>query len=462
MDQVQDFVQRLLGPLGLKVPAASPSPTGAADGTRPDRPSTSLHLQLTSPPDFADFAAAPAPEAAAYTASSTALADTAKATLGATTPLADRPYTAWYKVWERTEPKDFITEAIILPFILLVVLVHLWGTRKNRRKVKAWAKAHIPILESEFASVGFERANPAGHAAAPEQALKKVAENEYLAYASGRLNIALLDVKIVLAKRFNPLMRIGEEIMGFFIESLPAPREVIAATVFCFDGSEHMVSASQTTDKKEKFKSTFDGFVFAVVHKEKMKQLRDSRYDLSLTSTKDHAKLPAWATVMSESAEVTDALLTPELIDAVTQAGERLEALIVTDSPIDRPRTLNELEVKKRVSLALRVPASDDYAPTLPLFRYFLRLPDLLAERAKFRPEALRRVRETRAQQLERIRKTSAEEGREERRLKLEKEKREEREKRLKGMSADEQRKYLERERASDMRKGMKKRTVKG
>jgi hypothetical protein len=41
---------------------------------------------------------------------------------------------------------------------------------------------------------------------------------------------------------------------------------------------------------------------------------------------------------MSESAQITDALLTPELIKAVNEAGEDLEALIVTDQPVDAPR----------------------------------------------------------------------------------------------------------------------------
>jgi hypothetical protein len=70
-----------------------------------------------------------------------------------------------------------------------------------------------------------------------------------------------------------------------------------------------------------------------------MKQLRDDRYDVSITTTKDNSKLPNWATVMSESAEVTDFLLTPELVKAVEQAGDLLEHLIVTDQPIDQPKT---------------------------------------------------------------------------------------------------------------------------
>jgi hypothetical protein len=84
-------------------------------------------------------------------------------------------------------------------------------------------------------------------------------------------------------------------------------------------------------------KSSYDGFVSAIVNKETMKQLRDDRYDVSITTTKDNPKLPVWATVMSESAEITDFLLTPELIKAVEEAGELLNHLIITDQPIDQP-----------------------------------------------------------------------------------------------------------------------------
>ena len=41
---------------------------------------------------------------------------------------------------------------------------------------------------------------------------------------------------------------------------------------------------------------------------------------------------------MSESAEVTEALLTPDLVKAITDAGEDLESLIVSDQPIDAPQ----------------------------------------------------------------------------------------------------------------------------
>ena len=260
---------------------------------------------------------------------------------------ANRPYTAWYRVWERTTLSDFYQELIVIPVILVIVLVNIIGTRANRTRAKKWASTYLPMLDSEYASIGFDtRKNArvsdakqeglalAGSTEVPEDMLKEKSKSEYIAYCTGRQNVAWLDIRITLYKRYNPLSWFGETALAFFSDSMPDPCERVEATAYCFDGKEKTLLPSAPASKD----STYDGFVFAVVHKDKMRGLRDERYDISLTTTKDHPKLPNWATVMSESAEVTEAMLTPELIKAVTDAGEDLEALIITDQPIDAPK----------------------------------------------------------------------------------------------------------------------------
>ncbi|KAB8446228.1 hypothetical protein FH972_025210 [Carpinus fangiana] len=418
---------------------------GGPQAQKPLNPAAADEPSLTTAIDFADFAHAPAPTPASIVsnvASAISSATEATPTSGAP-PYQLRPYTKWYRVWERVYLTDFYSEMFILPFIIIVIAFHLWGSGKNRRKARAWAQAHIPLLDAEYASVGFDRANkPLAETPGSElDRLRKVSEAEYLGYASGRQNVAFVDIKLTLAKRFNPMARIGEEATGFLFESMPAPRERMEATAYPFDGTETaLLAASPSGSKPEKFKSSYDGFVFAIVHKDSMKFLRDGRYDLSLTQTRDHAKLPAWATVMSESAEITDALLTPDLVAAVAQAGDAaFEALILSDQPIDKPQRLQDTVPKKRVSLSLRLPAGDAHADSRALFTYFLRLPDLLAAGAHFRPEALRRVRATRDDEVKKLRRADEDERAEERRVKLEKDKKEERDRKLKGMSADEQ-----------------------
>lgn len=255
-----------------------------------------------------------------------------------------RPFTKWYRVWERVYLQDFYTEAFIIPFIILVVGFHLWGSGKNRRKAKGWLVAHAPVLQQEFASVGFSgrpttTLNLGGSdSAIPQDLLKAKSGTEYTSYATGRQNVAFVDFKLTLAKRYNPINRLTEHALAFFVESIQAPQEKMEATTYVFDGRESSL-APYVAETKEVFKSTYDGFVWAVVHKEAMKTLRDGRYDISLTSTKDHAKLPSWATVMSEASEITETLLTPELIAAIEKAGEALESFVITDQSIDQPKT---------------------------------------------------------------------------------------------------------------------------
>ncbi|KAK7726716.1 hypothetical protein SLS57_003277 [Botryosphaeria dothidea] len=416
--------------------------------------------------DFADFAGAPDPSPASISPSSASDAAPGSFATGAA-----RPYTKWYRVWERTTPADFYQEAFILPFIVVVVLLHAWGKRANRRKADGFLKSHAPLLRQEFASVGFsgrkapslEDVQASGLAklsaeelGSSDELLKEVSANEYQVYATGRQNAAFIDIKLSMLKRYNPLIRYGESILALFFESITAPTERVEATIYAFDGKESSLvpSASKVPN------STFDGFVWAVVHKNLIKTLRDDRYDISLTTTKDHAKLPIFYTVMSESAEITETLLTPELLKAIEKAGESLEAIVVSDQPMDQPKKLDDTVSRKRVSLSFVLPSDDKYDHILPLFQYFLRMPDQLVSAAHFRPEALRRVKQTRDDEIRKIRKVDEEEKAEERKLEADKAKKAERERKLKNLSADEQRKYLEKEREKDLRRSQRKRVM--
>ena len=179
----------------------------------------------------------------------------------------------------------------------------------------------------------------------PDELLKEKSASEFSTYATGRANTAFTEITLTLLKRFNPLVLAGEYAVSFFLESFSTPVERIEATTYAFDGQEaelvpppgDKIGQEFNGDRKVKSASGYDGFVWAIVHKDVMKQLRDERYDVSITSTKDNAKLPSWATVMSENAEITEIMLTQELISAVESAGECLEYLIISDQPLNKP-----------------------------------------------------------------------------------------------------------------------------
>jgi hypothetical protein len=249
--------------------------------------------------------------------------------------MAGRPYTKWYRVWERVTIADFYQELTIIPIILLFILIGLWGAAANRNRAKQWAKTYLPLLSAEYAAVGFGK-NKLNASPEDEGLFKEKSKNECSLYCTGRQNVACLDINLTLYRRYNPFVWAVEAALSIFLDSFQMPVERVEATAHAFDGREKALAPnSESTSTKD---SAYDGFVWALVHKDKMKQLREDRYDVSLTTTKDHPKLPSWATVMSESAEVTEALLTPELIKAVTDVGENFEALIISDQPIDAPK----------------------------------------------------------------------------------------------------------------------------
>ena len=225
-----------------------------------------------------------------------------------------------------------------MPFILFIVLFHLWGTRKNKRKAKEWIRANAPVLESEFSVVGF-RGTPVV-ADDTEKLLKEKSQQEYTTYATGRQNVAFVDIAVKLPKRYNPITYIMDFVFSFFFESWSAPTETVEAVSYSFDGKEKDLVPPTTPGHEVAIKvpnSSYDGFVWAVVHKAHMRKFRQDRYDASITFTRDNAKLPPWVTVMTESAEITDILLSAELIDAIEKAGDALEFLIITDQPVDKP-----------------------------------------------------------------------------------------------------------------------------
>ncbi|PCG98108.1 Protein of unknown function DUF1682 [Penicillium occitanis (nom. inval.)] len=417
---------------------------------------------VKSDDDFADFAAVPNPSPAGLTAGQSA---PAAAVTGSAVP-----YTAWYRVWERVTPQDFLQEAFVLPFLLILLGFHFWGTRKNKSKAKTWAIAHAPIIESEFAVVGFGGVakGPSvegvqSELVDPEKLLKEKSKQEYQSYATGRQNVAFLDVSIKLVKRYNPLVFIMDNALGLFFESFPPPVERVESTLYTFDGKEKEIVPTPGGDVSsiKVPNSTYDGFIWAVVHKNAMRQLRQDRYDASMTFTKDNSKLPAWTTVMTESAEITDFLLTPQLIKAIEEAGDAFEYLIITDQPIDKPLKIEETVPKKRIQLSLTIP-SNGYESTLSLYSYFLRLPDTLVSGAHWRPEVTRKLRNAREEEIRKLRRADEEEKAEERKYAAEKLKKEERERLLRGMTAEEQRKFLEREKEKEQRKMMKKSTRRG
>lgn len=410
--------------------------------------------------DFADFAGAPDPVAEPIPDA---------ATLGSTAPgvaATATPYTKWYNIHERHSLSEFKAEGVILAIAALIFVFHILGARLNRSKAKSWIRANAAALKSEFALVGFGGVPTLDNEdIKPDTLIKEKSLFEFATYASGRQNVAFLDVKLTLTKKFNPILSLVETGASFFSDMFSPPKDVMEAFLYPFDGKENLTlpalpGAEEARAKDSK--STYDGFVWAIVHKESMRRLREDRYDVTLTATKENPKLSPWLVVMSENAEVTETLLTPELIDAVKAAGDDFEYLIVTDQPIEKPAKLEDTTPRKRIFLKYRLPSGNNYGNLVPIFQYFLRLPDFLVQNARFRPEVLKKVRATREAIIAQIKKVAEEEKSEDRLWEKEKAKKAKRDTELKGLDAKAQKKYLEKEKEKELRRSQKKMTMRG
>lgn len=323
-------------------------------------------------------------------------------------------------------------------------------------------KANVSTLESEFAQLGTDRRRVhTSH----ETLIQEKSLYEYSTYATGRQNVAFIDVNLTLAKRFNLIMHVLETGASFVSDMFGAPEDTVDIIIYPFDGKENLtvpqLRSMPEEDRKEN-KSTYDGFVWALVNKSRMKKLRDDRYDVSLTVTKDSPKLPAWLTVMSESAEITDSLLTQDLIDAATAAGTDFDYLIVTDQPLDQPSSLDETTPRKRVYIKYHLPAESKLDNFVPLLSHAIRLPDFLIQNAKWRPEVLKKLRQPREAKINQIKRAIEEEKAEERAADREKAKKAKRDAELQGLDAKAQKKYLEKEALKEQRKAAKKMTMRG
>jgi len=124
--------------------------------------------------------------------------------------------------------------------------------------------------------------------------------------------------------------------------------------------------------------------------------------------------------------------------------------------------SLDECIPKKRIYLAVKLPSSGDYTSVLPLFQYFIRLPDVLVQSAHFRPEVLRKVKATREATVAKLKKADDEEKAEERALEREKAKKIKRDMELKGLDAKQQKKYLAKEQEKEQKRKEKKMTQRG
>ncbi|KAK9337736.1 hypothetical protein V1521DRAFT_432959 [Lipomyces starkeyi] len=338
------------------------------------------------------------------------------------------------RVWNYNWMNEIWFFAIVVAFIALHVIGNSW----NKRKATNWMKSQLEVLRSQFFQVGFDESVTTMESSNTpvSKYLKRISPVDYVFYATGRLNISMLHGKITMLTRHNIIMMVFDYVFSFLFSTEP-PKDLV-----------EIVARPTDSDK-----SSYDGFVFAIVNKDIMKRVREESYDLSLTKTTDHPKLPVSCTVMSEAAEITETLFTPELLAAVKAAESVLQYLVISDLPVDRPKTVEEYVPTKRALLSIKIaktPAEEQ--STAQLLNAFLNTVDVAVAKAHWRPEVSRKLRATRDDEIRKLKKAADDEKAEELAKQRAKEKREQKQEIAK-LTAEEQRKAQVKEREKELRR---------
>lgn len=299
---------------------------------------------------------------------------------------------------------DWTLELVGLAIIGLIVLVFNFGAQINHYKVTRWLDSVYPVLNENFAQVGVKKG----------QSTIKDSAQSYTSYATGRVNVKGLVSRFTLIARQNFFLYLAELAMSFFFESIETPSDQVEVVLNFIDAEK------------------LNKFIFAVVNKDGMSKARENNYYLSLTKTTESSKLPLQFVFMSESTELNENLVTPELLAALEKSSGILDYLAVTDLPADKPTTEAEFVSEPKIKLLLSLQTdAKSLAAAKDLISEVLNLADRVVK-FSLKADQQKKINNVRVNELNKIKKAIADAKAEElKELKLEAERKARRESKL-------------------------------
>ncbi|KAJ3785455.1 hypothetical protein GGU10DRAFT_354804 [Lentinula aff. detonsa] len=321
-------------------------------------------------------------------------------------------------------PAYFKNELYLLGALLFYVAFFFLGQSINSRRAEKWVNGYRNLLKDQFSSPYVNGLVRDGH-------------SDFFTFSTGRKNVASLHTIFKLK-----------------------PYHDLAQTLFQTFWSLVDLQYNPKNDLQLDFK-LFPSvlphdFVWAIVVKDELKSIKDGRWDLTFTKTSENSLLPPNLSVMSEFADVTEAIFkNTAILDALKdpKIAPYFRSLSVTDQPRERPSKLSEPE--KHVILSLVCPSPSHVDDLNGLVSALFPFVDSLSK-ISLRPETkskLKKVRENLEKSLkveaEQAKKEELEQAREDQKAA----KRKAEEERISKLSSAEQQKILERERKRSIRK---------
>ncbi|KAG7663139.1 uncharacterized protein J8A68_003317 [[Candida] subhashii] len=336
-------------------------------------------------------------------------------------------------IWQRLAIRDWRLELFTVGFIAIFALLFKAGDFYNQSKVTSFLKKLKPVLERNFYQVGVGEG---------KLYIKDNAE-AYSSYATGRSNIAKVDIKLNLVPRENLFVWILESVLSFFSATVKAPEDIVEFTI---------------TPSIE-----YDNFIAAIVSKLGMNEARKLNYFLSLCKTSDSPNLPESFVYMSEANEFQEKITTNELKNALTlKSASFIKLIAITDQPVEKPENIRELYPRRRIVVSCNITNNAANIKVIEdvLDALFSFVDKLANKQITFRPEAVKRVVKTRETEIEKIRKVHEEAQKEKLAEEKAKQKREERDK-LRALSREEQIKLEKKAQEKQQKKLQRKQKVK-
>ncbi|GAA5906655.1 CCDC47 family protein [Sporobolomyces salmoneus] len=349
--------------------AASPPPPTTVDAANPI-PGEMPHL---------DNSASPHPAAAAHESDFISSAKVVP-------PGSPLPYEGIeYRLGPlKVRPRELQMEGLCLGFLIFYFLSTFFLIKRNKSIARRWFKENEVILRKEFAGVGF----------GTEELWKADGGDEFVSYFSGRRGIEYGWAKVNLK--------------GY---------DVITKTYYWAREALDPNYDSRTNRVVLDFKlappvgTPGAKMCFAVLKREQLKKLRESRWDLR-TFTKLSETLPISPTLiaMTESGDITNALLYDQvtgLKDALQDGSEELEwfkSLVISDMPAEEPDSTNPtLPVDdSHLILTLRLPPGSKASSTRSLLTLACNIADVLYKKEKLVPEvAISKAKKRRSEALD-------------------------------------------------------------
>ncbi|KAK6460847.1 hypothetical protein DFJ63DRAFT_209148 [Scheffersomyces coipomensis] len=334
-------------------------------------------------------------------------------------------------ILQRALLNDWRLEGFTIAFIFVFVSLFYAGDLYNKRLVTRLLNNLKSTFDKNFYQFGI----------GPNSLYVKDSSENYASYATGRSNIAKVNIIFKLKPRHNSFVWILETVLSFFTATVPYPTDRV----------DFVITPSSDAE--------YDNFISAIVAKIGMNDYRKFNYFLSLTKTSDSANLPQSFVYMSEANEFQEKITTPELKKALTlDSASYLRYIAVTDQPSEHPVALHEMTPRRRIVVSAHVTSNVDQIQQLGkiLDALFSLVDKLAAKEITFKSEALKKIVKTREVEISKLKKIEEEIKQEKLADEKAKLKREEREK-LRNSSKEDQLKAEKRSQERRQRKQQKK-----